>query len=174
MKNKYFLLAICLTAIASGIPKNVLGAVVAKNNFRSTRIDKNNFNILVTQNSNDAEYFFNQGNAYYQLKDYQAAIADYTKAIEINPNITEPYIYRGSLYSKLNEYQAAIADYTKVIEINPNDAEAYFNRGIAYYDLKDYQAAITNTRKAAQIFKQQGNIENYQRMQQALEYLERR
>ena len=36
--------------------------------------------------SQTAEYYYNRGNAKYDLQDYDGAIADYTKAIELNPN----------------------------------------------------------------------------------------
>jgi tetratricopeptide (TPR) repeat protein len=57
------------------------------------------------------------------------AIADYTKAIEINPNYASTYYNRGILKKDLKDYSGAIADYTKAIEINPNYAIAYYNRG---------------------------------------------
>ena len=40
-------------------------------------------------------YYFQRGIAYRNLEDYDAAIADYTKAIEINPNYAEAYNNRG-------------------------------------------------------------------------------
>ena len=35
--------------------------------------------------SQTAEYYYNKGLAKYKLQDYYGAIADYTKAIELNP-----------------------------------------------------------------------------------------
>ena len=63
---------------------------------------------------------------------YDKAISDYTKAIEINPRFAEAYYNRGLAYGKKGQYDKAISDYTKAIEINPRFAEAYNNRGDAY------------------------------------------
>lgn len=153
MKKKYLLLAICLTAMASGVTETVLGSAVAKNNSQSTRIDKSKFfNILVTQNSNDAEAFFNQGNANVDSEDYQEAIADFTKAIKINPTYKDAYYWRAYVYRKLKNYQAGIADYTKLISLNPDSRLFYYyDRGNAYRELKNYQAAIADYTKAMKI-----------------------
>ena len=75
--------------------------------------------------------FFNRGNAKYRLRDYQGAIADYTKAIQIDPQDAFSYVNRGNAKKGLGDHQGAIADYSKAIEINPQDAFAYKNRGIA-------------------------------------------
>ncbi len=70
-------------------------------------------------------------------KDYEGAIADYTKAIELNPNDAVYYNNRGDARKELRDYSGAIADYTKAIELNPNDAVYYNNRGNARLYKKD-------------------------------------
>ncbi|MER3493461.1 MAG: hypothetical protein C4323_14700, partial [Mastigocladus sp. ERB_26_2] len=60
-------------------------------------------------------------------------------------------------------YKGAIADYTSALKINPNYADAYYNRGIARYNLGDNQGAIADLQKAAELFRQQGNTQLYQK-----------
>ncbi|ABM78777.1 tetratricopeptide repeat protein [Prochlorococcus marinus] len=107
-----------------------------------------------------AAVFFNRGYAKDELKDYQGAIADYTKAIAINPQYADAYNNRGIAKRKSGDYQGAIADYNKAIEINPQDAEAYYNRGYAKDELKDYQGAIADYTKAIAIDPQDGDAYN--------------
>jgi tetratricopeptide (TPR) repeat protein len=45
--------------------------------------------------------FFASGNLHYNLKEYQKAIADYTKALEIDPNVPNAHNNRESLYKIL-------------------------------------------------------------------------
>ena len=78
--------------------------------------------------SQTAEDYYNRGNAKGNSQDYKGAIADYTKAIELNPNFAAAYNNRGNAKSDLQDYLGAIADCTKAIELNPNYAYAYNNR----------------------------------------------
>ena len=87
----------------------------------------------------------------YNAGNYQGAVADYTKAIEINPSDADLYYYRGGAKEDLKDYQGAIADYTKAIEINPSDADWYSFRGFAKSQLEDYKGAIDDYTKAIEI-----------------------
>jgi len=82
------------------------------------------------------------------LKQYESAIEDYGKAIELNPNFAEAYNNRGAAYLNLKQYESAIEDYGKAIELNPNDAEAYNNRGAAYALLSQHEREIADYNKA--------------------------
>jgi tetratricopeptide (TPR) repeat protein len=92
-----------------------------------------------------------RGLAWSNKKDYDKAIADYTKGIEINPQSAEAYGGRGDAWYGKGDYAKAIADYTKAIEINPKDAGSYHNRGLAWYVKKDYDKAIADFTKAIEI-----------------------
>ena len=92
--------------------------------------------------------YYNRGISKKNLKDYQGAITDYTKAIELDPDYADAYINRGISKRNLKDYYGAITDYTKAIELDPDDADAYNNRGVVKDDLKDYYGAITDYTKA--------------------------
>jgi len=68
--------------------------------------------------------------------DYDLAIANFTKAIELNHNDATAFYNRGTSYFNQNKYDddvnLAIADFTKAIEIDPKFADAFYNRGLAY------------------------------------------
>jgi len=102
---------------------------------------------------NQAEFYFNQGVAWNEKGDYDKAISEYTKAIEINPSLAEAYNNRGLAYAQgKGQYDKAISDCTKAIEINPSLAEAYNNRGLAYAQGKgQYDKAISDCTKAIEI-----------------------
>ena len=46
-------------------------------------------------NTDDATAYFNSGNAYANLENYEDAIADYTRAIRIDPDYATAYVGRG-------------------------------------------------------------------------------
>ncbi|MBI2900173.1 MAG: tetratricopeptide repeat protein, partial [Planctomycetes bacterium] len=80
-----------------------------------------------------------------------AAIADYTQAIEIDPRNLFAYNNRGVARSVQGRIDDAIADYTKAIEIDPRDTTAYHNRGKARTDKADLDGAIRDFTKAIEI-----------------------
>ena len=70
--------------------------------------------------------------AYYKKGELDKAIANYTKAIELQPDYAEAYYNRGLAYRNKATFDKAIADYDKAIALKPDFAEAYNNRGSAY------------------------------------------
>ena len=100
---------------------------------------------------NFSQDYFKSGLEKYENGDLLGAIADYTKAIEINPNIDLAYFNRGFSKYDLKDYKGAISDYTKAIEIDSNYAYAYSNRGLAKAKLEDYKGAIEDYTKAIEI-----------------------
>ena len=92
-----------------------------------------------------------RGYAYFNKGEYDAAIADYTKAIELDPKDAIAYNNRGYAYLDKGEYDAAIADYTKAITINPKYALGYGNRCAAYNQKGKYDQAIADCTQAIKI-----------------------
>lgn len=126
---------------------------------------KGDFNLAVKNlQIGDADYLFESGKSKYELEDYEGAITDFTKAIEIEPNEEILYFMRGEAKVNLMDNQGAILDYTRAIEIDPKYELAYRFRGDARGDLKDFQGAIADLTKAIQInpnkthYNNRGNI----------------
>jgi tetratricopeptide (TPR) repeat protein len=67
------------------------------------------------------------------------AIADYNKALEIDPDYYLVINDRGVALENKKDFDGAIRDYTRVIEIQPDYAVAYFNRGNARRSKKDLE-----------------------------------
>ncbi|MGI0479732.1 protein kinase domain-containing protein [Geminocystis sp. CENA526] len=119
--------------------------LIAKNLIKNLQL-----NITIESNENASGYF-KTGYNYRELKQYEKAIIDYTKAIELDPNYIYAYNNRGVVYENLKEYEKAIMDYTKAIELDPNYKSAYNNRGIVYGQLKEYEKAIMDYTKAIEL-----------------------
>ena len=98
-----------------------------------------------------AEEYFNKAFNKAELKDFQGAIADYNKAIEINSIYSNAFAGRGDSKTELKDYQGAIEDYTKAIELNPNYIEAYYNRGVSKLNLNQKESACLDWIKAEEL-----------------------
>ena len=71
----------------------------------------------------DPEYFFahySRGIAYTENGDYDSAIKDLDRVIEIWPDNTYAYSARGDAYSKKGDREQAIADLDRAIELDPD------------------------------------------------------
>lgn len=81
-----------------------------------------------------------RGAAYRDMGDFEAALEDYNRVIELEP---DAYWFnrRGLVYEEQKEFDKAVTDYTRAIELNPKWAVAYNNRGFAYMNLKKWEKA---------------------------------
>ncbi len=64
--------------------------------------------------------YYNSGEEKNDSGDYQGAIEDYTKAIEIETENYESYVNRGKAKECIGDIEGAIIDYTKAKEIHPH------------------------------------------------------
>jgi len=103
------------------------------------------------QRSSEAKVFLNRGYYFASKDQYDEAISDYTKALEINPRYIEAYNNRGLAYASKGQYDDAISDYNKALKINPRYIEAYNNRGNAHLNKGQYDDAISDYNKILKI-----------------------
>lgn len=59
----------------------------------------------------------------------EAAIDDYTLAIQLNPHHCRAYYNRAFCHDRLNHVAQAIQDYTRALQLEPHNATAFHNRG---------------------------------------------
>lgn len=79
----------------------------------------------------------------------QKALADFSKAIELEPNDYTYYNGRGKLILAFGFYKEAVTDFEKSISIKPNEV-AYSHLGLAKYYLDD-KDAVSEINKAIKI-----------------------
>ena len=58
---------------------------------------------------------------YTKLKQYDKAIADMNRILEIEPGDGNAFYNRGVIHLELKEYDLALADISKAITMNPNN-----------------------------------------------------
>ena len=70
-------------------------------------------------------------------ENYNLALQNYDKAIELEPQNSLAYVNRAIFYEALEEYGKALDDYNKALELDPKNKEALQSRGDLYSKLKD-------------------------------------
>jgi tetratricopeptide (TPR) repeat protein len=92
--------------------------------------------------------YYSRGNAYFLLRQFRRAVADYTQATRLNPRYFRAHYNRGLTYVRLKQYPQAIASWDQAIRLSPRDPDAYYYRGLTYHRLGDRRLAITQYSRA--------------------------
>lgn len=87
-------------------------------------------NAIENGNTHGGMTYFWRGVEYGDLNRPDDALADFTRAIEINPEIWDAYKFRGSLYAQRRDFARAVPDLQKYLEHDPEDAVSWFNMGM--------------------------------------------
>jgi tetratricopeptide (TPR) repeat protein len=94
---------------------------------------------------------FNRAAQKYHTKDYEGAVADYSRIIESGDGpVIESYGFRGVSRYRLNQLNAAVHDLDDALERDENYDIAYNNRGVVLfaaneveYAREDFQSALS-------------------------------
>ena len=101
---------------------------------------------------NRARAHASRGLAYHQAKgELDRAIADYNRAIELDPKLAFAYGGRADAYRDRGELDRAIADYNRAIDLDPNYADAYNGRGVGFEAKGDMDKAIAYYNRALEL-----------------------
>ena len=83
--------------------------------------------------------------------DLDGAIADFDRAMELDPKDDAPYYNRAQARRLKKDTVGAIADYTKAIELGSTNPAAYNNRGNARAENNDRDGAIADYTRAIEL-----------------------
>ena len=91
------------------------------------------------------------GDAYFMLSQFDSAINDYTKTLEINPNDAVALNNRAASFHDRKKYSEALIDYNRALQLHPSYSNCLFNRGQLHFKLGLYNEAITDFTKSYEI-----------------------
>ncbi|WP_321416509.1 tetratricopeptide repeat protein [uncultured Methanomethylovorans sp.] len=109
------------------------------------------FNRSLDANPQNADAWYNKGNALYDLGRKEEAIKCYDKALEINPKKDAAWYNKGVVLYDLGRKEEAIKCYDKALEINPKKDAAWYNKGVVLDGLGRKEEAIKCYDKALEI-----------------------
>ena len=96
--------------------------------------------------------YVNRGTIEIAQKNFEAAMADYNKGIQIMPTLGDAYIDRSGAYVYTKQWALAIADANKGLELNPTLPFAgYYNRAVAEHLSGDLQHAYFDYQKVLEL-----------------------
>jgi len=97
------------------------------------------------------EDLVNRGIQKAKKGDLDGAIADFDRAIELNPKDDAPYYNRAQAKRLKKDAAGTIADYTRAIELGSQNPAAFNNRGNARAENNDWDGAIADYTRAIEL-----------------------
>ena len=98
----------------------------------------------------DHSMYFNRGVAHYNLQNYEEAIADMEKTLELEPENAEAANALAEIYKIKGEHDKAIEYYSRAMYYAPNNRKIRFSRLLYLVNLKDEYGNISNHEMAQQ------------------------
>ncbi|MBN2190205.1 MAG: tetratricopeptide repeat protein [Candidatus Aureabacteria bacterium] len=95
-----------------------------------------------------ATQHYNLAVTYTKQANYDRAIEEYKKAIQIDPTFTVAHYNLAILYRKKNNLPLAVDSYKNAIKSDPRFEKAYVNMGFILKETGDYDTAISYFKKA--------------------------
>ncbi|OPY80090.1 MAG: lipoprotein NlpI [Syntrophorhabdus sp. PtaU1.Bin153] len=89
------------------------------------REGKDLLDLAIKKDPSFLEAYYNRGVVLYFLKEYEAAIKDFNKVIEMDSQNAMAYASRGSVYEKTNHRDLAIRDFKTAAQYGDKDSRAY-------------------------------------------------
>ncbi len=103
--------------------------------------------------TDEATSYHESGKDKDERGDLDGAIADYDKAIALNPNYVQAYSDRGLSKEFNGDLTGAIADYDMAIALAPKESDAYYYRGTVKEAKGDYTGALADFVKSHSLFR---------------------
>lgn len=122
--------------------------------FQRTKVWKSTLSLWndAIEKYDKAPLSFNcRGGVYYFNEDYDKAMVDFSRAIELKRDYADAYYNRGLVFNNWGKYKEAIQDYSASIQHRKQFASVYYYRGNAYYNLGKYDSAITDFNTAIEL-----------------------
>ncbi len=94
--------------------------------------------------TNLANAYYNRGTEYRNKAEYDLAIADYDRAIQLDPKNASAFNNRGLSWRSKGDFDRAMTDYNQAIQLDPNHTNSYYGRGVLRFGRRDWAAAAAD------------------------------
>jgi tetratricopeptide (TPR) repeat protein len=95
--------------------------------------------------------FFDRGVVYMDHDELESALADFNRAIELNPGVAKYYTFRGMVLNRMDKPKDAIENFNTAIDLDPNDPMAFLNRGNAWKQRGSFENTVFDYTKAIEL-----------------------
>ncbi len=96
----------------------------------------------------------NDGNVFFEQKEYEKAIELYDEYLTLHPRHVTTWYNRGRCYEAMENYAFAIHDYEKALDIDPHHIKSILSLAQCYYKEEKYNMAAGLCDQAVSLDKQ--------------------
>ncbi len=97
------------------------------------------------------EYYLMGNECMTLARDARAALANYDKALQLDPKLTDAWVRKGITLFDTDEQIQALACFNEAALLSPLSFKAFYNRGRAHLKLSHVEEAITDFLKASSL-----------------------
>ena len=106
---------------------------------------------LIEDGVDDARIHFFKGNAWFVSQQYDSAIVEFGRAVELDENYAKAWVNLGIVYDHTRKFPDARKAYARALQINPDDVLAHCHLGFNYYSAGKHDKAMWHYNKALEI-----------------------
>jgi|TARA_R110002096_G_scaffold257381_1_gene450718 tetratricopeptide (TPR) repeat protein len=93
------------------------------------------------------ELYIERGLVQVASENYEDALSDFTKALELNSEMIDAYLYRAETFRKINEHLKARLDLNAALVLKPSHPDVLFESGVNYRMLNNDEKALQEWEK---------------------------
>ncbi|HTS04055.1 MAG TPA: tetratricopeptide repeat protein [Candidatus Eisenbacteria bacterium] len=84
------------------------------------------------------------GNVYAHNGDHEAALRNYTRALELDPKMASGYADRGFVYNDVKQPAKGVKDFETALQLEPGNSEAHLGMAYSYLQLHHPKPALAH------------------------------
>lgn len=114
------------------------------------------FSKAISLYPNAPEFFFNRAIGYRNTRQYDLAIKDFDKVLELNPalpatQLSQLHYARGTAYQEKGDYTKSLDDLNRAVALDGTNANFYHNRANTHLFLRQFDLALADSNKALEM-----------------------
>ncbi|MBL4595276.1 MAG: tetratricopeptide repeat protein [Robiginitomaculum sp.] len=163
---KLHTLILTLSALSFATPgmsnSFIIGDNLGVSCFNEAKLGRSDKDALATCNSaiqngvlsrtDIAATYVNRGIVRSNRGDFDGAVADYTKALRLDPTLGAAFANRGNVYIRMNEYTKALHELNQALLLDlEQPAHVFYNRAIVHEHFGEKTKAYHDYKKATEL-----------------------
>ncbi len=95
--------------------------------------------------------YLRTGEEFYRSMNFEDAIEQFTRAVEMDPDLDRAYVNRGLAYSKVGNHEMAARDFDRALAFNKKDDELFYLSGREWYLHGNSSNALSRLNQAIEL-----------------------